>query len=133
MREAPYDSGRNPYEVLEVAETASAEQIRKAYLAKVRQHPPESEPEEFRRIREAYGRLKDEAERRRLDLSVFRREPDFTPNRNTDQAADPTAADDFTRLYRERIFKVLLASSDLYEEDFRRAFRNLDDRIRGLK
>ena len=45
--------------VLGVSSDATVEQVRAAYLDKVRQHPPDRDPEQFERIRDAYGRLRD--------------------------------------------------------------------------
>jgi curved DNA-binding protein CbpA len=45
--------------VLGVSTDATAEQVRAAYLDKVRQHPPDRDPEQFERVRDAYGRLRD--------------------------------------------------------------------------
>lgn len=42
------------FSILEISENASDEEIRKAYARKVRQYPPEKDPENFRKIREAY-------------------------------------------------------------------------------
>lgn len=47
-----------PFEILDIEESADDEQIKKAYLAKVRQHPPERDPEGFRRVRAAYEAIK---------------------------------------------------------------------------
>lgn len=49
MAEAP-----NPYEVLEVSEDADDEELRRAYLRKVKEFPPDRAPEQFQRIRDAY-------------------------------------------------------------------------------
>lgn len=43
-----------PFEVLGVDEDATDEAIKKAYLRKVRETPPERDAEAFRRIRDAY-------------------------------------------------------------------------------
>ncbi len=51
--------------ILGVAAKASAEEIRAAYLLKVREHPPEQSPEEFERIRDAYETLRDPRRRAR--------------------------------------------------------------------
>lgn len=47
---------------------ASDEAVRAAYLEKVRQHPPDREPEQFERIRDAYEQLRDPALRARQVL-----------------------------------------------------------------
>jgi curved DNA-binding protein CbpA len=57
----------NPLEILEV-ETSTDADIRKAYLAKVKEFPPEKAPEEFRAISEAYELIKDESSRIRFTL-----------------------------------------------------------------
>jgi len=46
-------------EILGVAANASADEIRVAYLDKVKQFPPDRSPEEFERIRDAYDTLSD--------------------------------------------------------------------------
>ena len=46
-------------EVLGISADASEEEIRAAYLRKVKEHPPERSPEEFEKIRDAYETLKD--------------------------------------------------------------------------
>jgi uncharacterized protein (DUF1786 family) len=49
----------NPAEVLGVPAGASEEEIRAAYLSKVREFPPDRSPEEFERVRDAYDTLRD--------------------------------------------------------------------------
>jgi curved DNA-binding protein CbpA len=66
----------DPREVLGVPSDASDEEIRAAYLGKVKEHPPERSPEEFERIRDAYDMLRDP--RRRMHDSLFGVDP-FEP------------------------------------------------------
>lgn len=54
---------KNPYDILEVAETADDARIKKAYLAMVRRYPPERCPEDFQRIQWAYEQIKTEEDR----------------------------------------------------------------------
>ncbi|GAB6192917.1 J domain-containing protein [Desulfocastanea catecholica] len=54
---------KNPYDILEVAETADDAWIKKAYLAMVRRYPPERCPEDFQRIQRAYEQIKTEEDR----------------------------------------------------------------------
>lgn len=60
-----------PYLVLDVDEDASAEEIRQAYMKKVRAHPPEQDPEWFQAVCQAYGLVRDEVSRARLRLFGF--------------------------------------------------------------
>jgi len=53
------DAHDDPAEVLGVALSASQDEIRAAYLRKVKEFPPEREPAEFERIRDAYDILRD--------------------------------------------------------------------------
>jgi len=46
-------------DILGVAANATAEEIRSAYLQKIREHPPDTSPEEFERIRDAWETLRD--------------------------------------------------------------------------
>ncbi|MEX2261607.1 MAG: J domain-containing protein [Bryobacteraceae bacterium] len=58
----------NPWEALGIPEDASEEQIRAAYLGKVKEFPPERAPEEFEKVRDAYDSLRDPRRRGRLVL-----------------------------------------------------------------
>ena len=113
-----------PYEILEVAETAAFGEIRKAYLAKVRLSPPERDPEGFKRVQGAYAVLKDAVRRKAFDLSIFRKE--LAAGTTVDVKIDVGA------LFRDRVFQVLLASSNLYLKDFSRFFASMDEEIRHL-
>ena len=64
----------NPYAALGVGPEADDEQIRTAYLAKVKQFPPDRAPVEFERIRDAYELLRDR--RRRARYTLFSVNPD---------------------------------------------------------
>ncbi len=60
-------NSRNFYEVLGVEKAADERTIKKAYFALVRKYPPESHPEEFKKIREAYEVLSDGESRKQYD------------------------------------------------------------------
>ena len=63
----------DPYSILGVAPDATDEAIREAYLARLRQFPPDRNPEEFERTRDAYQRIDDPRKRATLVLDA---EPD---------------------------------------------------------
>jgi curved DNA-binding protein CbpA len=56
-REQPFDG--DPWAVLGVPPDADEEQVRAAYLARVKEHPPDRAGEQFERIRDAYHLLRD--------------------------------------------------------------------------
>ncbi len=58
----------NAHETLGVAATASEEDIRAAYLAKVKEFPPDRSPEEFEKIRDAWDTLRDPRRRAKAML-----------------------------------------------------------------
>ena len=58
----------DPRHVLGVAEDATDEQIRAAYLRKLKQFPPDRSPAEFEQVRDAYELLQDRRQRFRLFL-----------------------------------------------------------------
>ncbi len=62
-----------PTDVLGVSRTATDEEIRAAYLLKVREYPPDRSPEQFERIRDAYDALRDP--RRRIRHRLFSVDP----------------------------------------------------------
>jgi len=61
----------NPYKVLGVENDASEAEIKQAYFALVREHPPEGDPDGFKRIRAAYEKLRAGGERAETDLFLI--------------------------------------------------------------
>lgn len=61
---------RDPFTVLGVDETAGDAEIRRRYLALVRDFPPDRAPDRFREYRAAYEALGDE--RKRLEATLLR-------------------------------------------------------------
>lgn len=59
--------------ILEIGEGASEEELRKAYLRKVKAFPPDQAPEEFQRIKEAYDLLR--APKKRAVINLFEPNP----------------------------------------------------------
>lgn len=55
------------YQVLGVAAQASAAEIQAGYYRAVRRHPPERDPEGFRRVQDAYDTLNSPTKRRDYD------------------------------------------------------------------
>jgi curved DNA-binding protein CbpA len=64
----------DPYLVLGLTPAANDEQIRAAYLAKLKQYPPDRAPAEFELVRDAYELLRDR--RRRARHTLFSVNPD---------------------------------------------------------
>ena len=50
----------DPGEILGVSLEAGDEEVRAAYLRKVKEHPPDRSPREFERIRDAYDLLRED-------------------------------------------------------------------------
>ena len=63
------------HEILGVPPNASEDEIRAAYLLKVREFPPDRAPEEFERVRDSYDTLRNPRKRARSLLLA----PDFGP------------------------------------------------------
>ena len=64
----------DPRQVLEIEAEAGEEEIRTAYLRKVKQYPPDRSPREFERVRDAYDLLRDPRRRMRGDAARCRSE-----------------------------------------------------------
>jgi curved DNA-binding protein CbpA len=69
----PYE---DPYAALGLRREAAPEEIKRAYFALVRANPPERNPEAFKRIRAAYERLRDPAERLATDMQLLQPWPE---------------------------------------------------------
>jgi curved DNA-binding protein CbpA len=66
----------DPRQILGIGLEAGDEEIRAAYLRKVKEHPPDRSPREFERVRDAYEDLRDPRRRaRRLFLSADPAQP----------------------------------------------------------
>jgi curved DNA-binding protein CbpA len=63
----------DPTAVLGISQNATDEEIRAAYLLKVREYPPDRAPEQFEKIRDAYEILRDP--RRRVRHRLFSVDP----------------------------------------------------------
>lgn len=101
----------DPYAVLELERGATAADIKKAYFAMVRIHPPEREPEMFKRIRAAYERLRDPEKRLETDMLLPRSLPEPARKRRVPKL-------DLT-LHKEDILAAAAALSDLERTDWR--------------
>ena len=116
---------KTPYDILGVSEAATRDEIRSAYLRKVRLSPPEKDPEGFQQVRKAYGLLIDSEKKRALDLSLFKTESHLDADSGTEY--------DFTAVARQRLFQMLLSSSDLYVRDFSRHFHAVKESVEELR
>lgn len=110
----PYN---DPYAVLELGRDATAAQIKASYFAQVRAHPPEREPETFKRIRAAYERLRDPEKRVETDMLLLNRWPAPTRKRRAAQL-------DLT-VHREDVVEAARALSDLARTDWREHHRKI--------
>jgi curved DNA-binding protein CbpA len=63
----------DPTEILGVGPNAGEEELRAAYLQKVKQFPPDRSPEEFEKIRDAFEVLNDP--RKRMQLLIESAKP----------------------------------------------------------
>lgn len=95
------------YSRLGVSQSASADEIKRAYLALVRQYTPERAPEAFKRIREAYETLSNSDARRQYDSR-----PDPRVALLLNQASDAMKSHEY-QVAEQAYKRVLLASPGL--------------------
>ena len=65
----------DPLQVLGIPPDAGEEEIRAAYLRKVKEYPPDRAPTEFEKVRDAYESLRDPRRRVHQMLEVDPHEP----------------------------------------------------------
>jgi curved DNA-binding protein CbpA len=106
----------DPYATLGLPPTASLAEIKQAYFAQVRAHPPERDPEAFKQIRAAYDRLKTPEKKFENDMLQLEPwpEPPLEPPGPLDVSVSP--AD---------VFQAARALSDLARSDWREDFREV--------
>lgn len=108
MTEDEHQSRIDPYETLDVSSGATAAEVRVAYLQKVREHPPERDPEGFKRVREAYEVLRSPRKRAELSLLELRGGPqEFDLDRLHDVPPPPVPEQ-----YARHLLAVVLADLD---------------------
>jgi curved DNA-binding protein CbpA len=110
----------DPYAVLVVSPDASDAEVKQAYFAQVRAHPPESDPLAFKRIRAAYEQLRDPE--KRLDADMLRLqswpEPPLPAGLNTEPVLDLSVA-------VEDVVRAARALTEMSRRDFREDYREI--------
>ena len=112
------DTLANPYEVLGLTRPATPEDIRAAYFARVKEHPPERDPQALKRIRAAYDALRTPEAKAATDLFLFHHPPEYQPYQRP-----PTARHNLASVERLRVAR---ASTDLGRVDFRDDYRDVE-------
>ena len=101
----------DPYTELGLERTATAAEIKQAYFRLVRSHPPERDPQMFKRIRAAYEQLRDAERRLETDMRLVQAWPSSGRTRRTPKL-------DLT-LHREDVLAVARSATDLERHDWR--------------
>ncbi|MBI4317689.1 MAG: DnaJ domain-containing protein [Chloroflexi bacterium] len=91
--------------ILGIEPAGSSAEVRAAYMQKLREHPPERDPEGFKRVREAYETLRSPRKRAELTLLELRHGPaEFDLDRLRDAPPPP-----FPERFVDHLIAVLLA------------------------
>lgn len=110
------DTPENAYAVLGLSRAATLDEIKQAYFTQVRLHPPEREPEAFKRIRAAYDQLKTPEKRVEADMRLLEDLPPVKTVRLPEL--------DLT-IHAEDILNLLKLNTDLVRTNFREDFREV--------
>lgn len=113
---APNSGAFDPYTVLGLTPSATAEEIKQAYFTQVRAHPPEREPAVFKQIRAAYDRLKTPEVRLDTDMLRFEAWPE-------PELAPPPPLE--TSLNSTDVIRAARSLSDLARHDWREDWREV--------
>lgn len=92
----------NPFEILAVSADATDEVIKKAYLKKVKEYPPDQAPEQFQAVRSAYESVQNH--KARLAYTLFHIEPP-----NVDALSQSLLQNTHTQRPDEALFMRMLA------------------------
>lgn len=107
----------DPFDALGLERDASPEAIKRAYFALVRANPPERNPEQFKRIRAAYERLRDPAQRLETEMQLIQPWPAPTRRRRAPKLE--------LQVGQAAILAALRALSDLDRGDWRDQFEQV--------
>jgi curved DNA-binding protein CbpA len=110
----------DPYAVLGVAPTATDAEIKQAYFAQVRAHPPESDPQAFKLVRAAYDRLRSPEKRLEADMLRLQAwpEPALPAELKMEPALDLSVA-------AEDVIRAARALTEMSRRDFREDSREI--------
>lgn len=108
----------DPYRELGVERTATAAEIKHAYFALVRAHPPERDAQMFKRIRAAYEQLRDPERRMETDMLLFEEWPAPTRKRRAPKLD--------LMLHHEDVLAAARSATDLERGDWHDHFARLE-------
>ncbi len=107
----------DPYATLGLTRLATADEIRQAYFSQVRLHPPEREPNEFKRIRAAYEQLRAPEKRVATDMRLIEDWPEPV------RPIVPRAVD--ITIHPQDVLELLKACTDLATQKASQDFREV--------
>ena len=107
----------DPFTALGLTPSATPIEIKNAYFALVRAHPPEREPETFKVIRAAYEQLRDPQKRIEVEMSLLQPWPEPARKRRPPQL-------DLT-LHPEDVLAAARALTDLERRDWREHYAKI--------
>jgi len=110
----------DPYAVLGVAPTATDAEVKQAYFAQVRAHPPESDPQAFKLIRAAYERLRSPEKRLEADMLRVQAWPE--PALPAGLKAEPVLD---LHVAAEDVIRAARALTEMSRRDFREDCREI--------
>jgi curved DNA-binding protein CbpA len=97
--------------------SATSSEIKKAYFALVREHPPERDAENFKRIRAAYEKLREPERREESDMQLLQSYPEPRGTRRPPQLD--------LEVHSEDIIALVYALSDLERTDWRDYYKKI--------
>ena len=95
----------DPFDLLDVEPSADDETIKRAYLAKVRDFPPDHAPDEFQAIRAAYEAIK--TEKARIAFALFHRPCVDIASLWRDLVGDPPPQRPDSTLFKQMLTETL--------------------------
>ena len=116
----------DPYAVLGVDPAATLDEVKTAYFALVRAHPPERDPEAFKRIRAAYEQLRDPVKRLETDMLRLQVWPEPSLKEIFDNAEIDPARTRSVSIDPADVIRAARAMSDLGRHDFREDYREVN-------
>lgn len=111
-------TANDPYRVLGLPSTASQVEIKQAYFALLREHPPETDAENFKLIRAAYEKIRSAQRRAETDIFLPQAPPPWQP--------PETTLDLDTTFHSGDVLEILRHWGELGRTDFQEDFKEID-------